>query len=145
MGCLTELGFDCNGLFFLATSQCNRGCSLSVFAFILPHQFTSILLLCVILWHWKVLAFSVGFAQAKCVPCVSRTPGIQVNSGSKPQPWEAGLCRSTSEVRNKLCSTLLHNLSLQSLFRAEPLIAVGFNKNSSRKNRVLLSLGCKCS
>lgn len=56
-----------------------------------------------------------------------------------------GCVEALSEVRNKLCSTSLHNLSLQSLFRTEPLIAVRFNENSSRKNRVLLSLGCKCS
>lgn len=56
-------------------------------------------------------------------------------------------CRSTSEVRTRSClySASFHALSLQSLFRNEPLTAMGFNENSSRKKRTLLSLGSKCS
>lgn len=56
-------------------------------------------------------------------------------------------CRSTSEVRTRSClySASFHALSLQSLFRNEPLTAMGFNENSSRKKRALLSLGSKCS
>lgn len=56
-------------------------------------------------------------------------------------------CRSTSEVRIRscLCSASFHVVSLQSMFRNEPLTAMGFNENSSRKKRALLSLGCKCS